>query len=307
MSANNKHILHDYEAPPPPGAWEVISARLDTEYDAREGKIADKMYAWEATPPPAAWQHIALTLEVTEPTRETVAPPAIPAKVVRLPFRRIAVAAIILLVAGIATWGFLNSGQADLTKGTAQLPAAVGNLDNVKVQPSLPITDASIASRPRPRIDVARRAISDVRLIPGYSAAIIQEDPFNDIQYAAVSSLRAQTTTHRNGVKAPLIKDASGNIILDQNLIITRDKNYIIITCPNGEQTRISAKFLPVLTDLNTAADPAEYIDAVIRGNNLWKGKFSQWRYKLMQEASFVPTAGNFLDIIALKELIEEN
>lgn len=306
MSANNKHILHDYEAPLPPGAWDAISARLDTEYDAREGKIADKLYAWEATPPPAVWQHINLALEVTETARVTAQQPATPARVIRLPFRRIAAAAIALIVAGLVTWGFLDEEQATTIQGTAQVPAAVAGTDNARVQPSLPAIDVSIASRPRQRIDVARRVSNDTPLTPGYSAAVIEEDPFNDIRYAAVSGMRAQATTHRNGIKGPLIKDASGNIILDKNLIISRDKNYIIITCPNGEQTRISSKFLPVLTDLNAATDPAEYFDAVIRESNLWKGRFSQWRYKLMQEASFIPTATNFLDIMALKDLIEE-
>ncbi|WP_276481246.1 anti-sigma factor [Paraflavitalea pollutisoli] len=306
MSANNKHILHDYETPPPAGVWDTISARLDTEYDAREGRITDKLYAWEATPPPAVWQQIHLALEVNEAARETAQSSAAPAKVIRLPFRQIAVAAIVLIVAGLVTWSFLNQEQATTAQGGPQIPAAVADTDNTKVQPSLPAVDASIAIRPRQRIDVARRVSSDARLIPGYSAAVIEEDPFNDIQYAAVKDMRAQTTTHRTGIKAPLIKDANGNIILDKNLIISRDKNYIIITCPNGEQTRISAKFLPVLTDLNAAADPTEYFDAVIRESSIWKGKFTQWRYKLMQEASFMPTATNFLDIIALKELIEE-
>lgn len=306
MSANNKHILHDYETPPPPGVWDTISTRLDTEYDAREGKIADKLYAWEATPPTAVWQQIHLALEVTEAARDTPRLPAAPAKVIRLPFRRIAVAAIVLIVAGLVTWSFLNEEQAPTAQGGTPIPAAVAGTDNTKVQPSLPAIDASIAVQPRQRIDVARRVSNEDRLIPGYSAAVIEEDPFNDIQYAAVNDMRAQATTHRSGIKAPLIKDASGNIILDKNLIISRDKNYIIITCPNGEQTRISAKFLPVLTDLNAATDPAEYLDAVIRESNIWKGRFTQWRYKLMQEASFMPTATNFLDIIALKELIDE-
>ncbi|WP_315816423.1 hypothetical protein [Paraflavitalea speifideaquila] len=93
---------------------------------------------------------------------------------------------------------------------------------------------------------------------------------------------------------------------MDPNLIVSRDKNYIIITCPNGEQARLSTKFLPLLADLNATTDPAEYLGAIFGEKSIWKNRFSQWRYKLMQQASFVPTATNFLDIIALKDLIEE-
>ncbi len=304
MPANVQHILLNLEAAPPPGVWDTISARLDTEFDAGEIKIAERLYDWETLPPSAAWDHIALALQLTP------APQEAPAKVIRLPFRKVAIAAAVLAIVGFLTWNFLNSAPDNIIVQRTLVPTPDNNnADNdVRVQPSLPAIDASIRGRRRATINVARRVNAAETLHADYVRNTMPEaDPMDDIRHAEIDGLRAQVTTLRNGIEAPLIKDANGNVIMDKSLIISRDNNYIIITCPNGEQTRISAKFLPVLTDLNATTDLAEYFDAVIRENNIWKSRFSQWRAKLMQQASFAPTANNFLDIMALKDLIEEN
>jgi hypothetical protein len=306
MSANVQNILLNLETAPPAGVWDTISARLDTEFDAQEIKIAEKLYDWEAPPPPGAWENIAIALRVNA----NIETPETPAKVIRRPFRRLAIAAAMLGIVGFATWNFLNRASGDpIVEGN--LPAAPSNtistdINDAQVRPSLPVADASIGGRRRTNINIARRVNVAALIQEDLISNAIAEEPSDDIPYAAVGGMRAQVTTSRKGIKAPLIKDANGNIIMDNSLIISRDNNYIIITCPNGEQTRLSTKFLPLLLDLNATMDPAEYFDTMIRESSIWKNRFSQWRYKLMQQASFAPTATNFLDIMALKELIEE-
>ncbi|AXY75156.1 hypothetical protein D3H65_14730 [Paraflavitalea soli] len=305
MSANVQHILLNLEAAPPAGVWDTISARLDAEFNTQEIKIAEKLYDWEAPPPPGTWENIALAIRVNE-SRETQETPA---KVIRLPFRRLAVAAAVLGIVGFATWNFLNRASGDPIADN-RLPTVPSNTitDNVEpgVQPSLPVVDASIGGHRRTAINIARRVNATALMRNDYISNALAEENTTDIPYAEVDGMRAQVTTSRKGIKAPLIKDANGNIIMDNSLIISRDNNYIIITCPNGEQTRLSTKFLPLLLDLNATMDPAEYFDTMMRESSIWKNRFSQWRYKLMQQASFAPTATNFLDIMALKELIEE-
>lgn len=306
MSANVQHILLNLETVPPAGVWDTISARLDEEFDAQEITISQKLYDWEATPPPGAWENIAIALRVNTAveTQET------PAKVIRLPFRRMAIAAAVLGIVSFATWNFLNRASGDpIVEG--KLPATPSNtittdINDTRVQPSLPVIDAAIGGRRRTNINIARRVNATALIQNALISNAIAEEPVDDLPYAGVGGLHAQVTTSRKGIKAPLIRDANGNIIMDNSLIISRDNNYIIITCPNGEQTRLSTKFLPLLLDLNATMDPAEYFDTMIRENSIWKNRFSQWRYKLMQQASFAPTATNFLDIMALKELIEE-
>lgn len=304
MSSNAQYILFHHETPPPPGVWDAISARLDAEFDAQEIKIADKLYDWETPPPPGAWENIMQALPVI------AAPSEVPAKVVRLPFRKVAVAAAILAIVGFLTWNFLSGTMNDPVVQNQATPGSndpADNTNDITVQPSLPAIDASISGRRRrTAFNVARRVNASTVLAANYVDRHVPENGTDDIHYAGVQ-VRAEATTSRNGIKAPPIKDANGNIILDYSLITSRDNNYITITCPNGEQTRLSTKFLPLLTYLNTATEPGEYFDAIIRENDVWKNRFSQWRYKLMQQESFVPGATNFLDIMALKDLIEEN
>jgi hypothetical protein len=305
MSANVQNILHNLEAVPPPGAWDLINSRLDAEYDPQEIKIAEKLYDWETTPPPAAWTQIALAIQVDAVQEPT------PARVIQLPFRKLAIAAVTLAVVGFATWAFLNRASGDVIvqqDPTVNTPTNIAPADkDVTVQPSLPVLDASIGnSGRRPNINVARRVNAAAALPASYISNELSDEATDDIQYAEMDGLHALETTSRKGIKAPPIKDASGNIIMDPNLIVSRDKNYIIITCPNGEQARLSTKFLPLLADLNATADPAEYLGSFLWEKSIWKNRFSQWRYKLMQQASFAPTATNFLDIMALKDLIED-
>ncbi|WP_315816421.1 hypothetical protein [Paraflavitalea speifideaquila] len=109
MSANLQYILHNLEAAPPPAAWDNISLQLDAEYDPQQVKIAEKLYDWEAPPPPDAWHKIALALQVDAAAQESV-----PAKVIPIPFRKLAIAAVLLGIVGFATWAFLNSASGDV-------------------------------------------------------------------------------------------------------------------------------------------------------------------------------------------------
>ena len=90
---------------------------------------------------------------------------------------------------------------------------------------------------------------------------------------------------------------------MDESLVTAPDENYIIVTSPNGEQTKISRKFLKMLSVMNTGP----YNNLMNAENFQWKLRFEEWRSKLLQQATYIPTANNFLDIMDLKELLEEN
>jgi hypothetical protein len=306
MSPNTPHILQNLEVPPPPGTWDTISTRLDAEYDVAETKIAYKLYDTEIAPPAAAWEHIALALTVTESNIAT------PAKVVRFPFYKAAIAAALLAVVSYLTWSFLGNSnnsvpQKDIVQSTTPANTGVDNTNDIPVQPSIPVIDASITGRKRAVISIARRAGTTPVAEASYIASneLPEEEPA-DIRYTGVNDMRAIAVTSRRGINAPLIRDASGKVVMDQGLITGGKEDYIVITCPNGEQTRISAKFLPMLNYMNGDADPAEYFDAIIRDNYLWKSRFREWRTKLLQQGSFIPTASNFFDIMELKDLLED-
>ena len=108
-------------------------------------------------------------------------------------------------------------------------------------------------------------------------------------------------------MEAPPIRDANGNIILDTELIFAPDNNYIVVTGPNGEQTRISSKFLPLLSSMNGNIESMDYFQFFLNENNIWKLRFNEWRDRMLRQATIIPTATNLLDIIQLKEFLQEN
>jgi hypothetical protein len=69
-----------------------------------------------------------------------------------------------------------------------------------------------------------------------------------------------------------------------------------VVTAPNGEHVRISSKFSDAVTSL-IGGDNVDYF---------WKSRFDSWKSKLMTNPSFIPSAGNFLDIAELKDLLKE-
>jgi hypothetical protein len=305
MPANTSYILLNHEVTPPPGAWEHINARLDAEFDVRETMVAEKLYDAAVLPPAAVWQQISLTLATTEANEAT------PAKIVRFPFYKIAIAAALLGVVSYLTWSFLGNNKANGFVENTETPATTpdnnlpDNNPDIAVSPSIPAIDASITGGRRRVANIVRRMNSN----PVFTAAYVPEEQPEetaDIHYAGVNDLRATAVTSRKGIKAPPIKDASGKIIMDQSLLMGGSNDYIIITCPNGEQTRISAKFLPLLNDMNGEMDPAEFLGEMILGNSMRKCRFFLWRDRLMKQASFVPAAANFFDIMELKEMLEE-
>lgn len=302
MSANLQYKLLNLEVTPPADAWNSISNRLDNEFDATDARVGQKIYNWEATPPSHSWDTIQAALGTVE-----LAPAQKPAKVVRLPFYKVAAAAVVLGIVSMVTWNFLKGADAAgvvqntevTTTPAAQLPAAI---EDIAVQPSMPTADASAITVRRQAIDIASRIARNSALAVNYAMHEIS-DPIKDIHCPQLKGLTAENTVvTRKGISGPLIKDASGKIIMDEGLITTRDNCYIIVTAPNGEQTRISAKFLPLLNYLNAS----EGSDHLFRDNSQWNSRFTEWRAKLLQQSSFIPGASNFLDIMELRDILEQ-
>ena len=305
MASNVQQFLNNLEITPPPGAWHTIAARLETEFDVSATAVAEKLQDAAIMPPVAAWEAIAAAL----PEAAVDQP-----KVVRLPYRRVRMlaAAVVIGLVGLTAWYFMNytdtpAGAAAVQQQQATTPA----IDN-KTAPD------NSASSITPAIEQLQEQLAQETPVPATRYAS-QSAPqqrtyfkYDDQPMATNAGMPGEegiqfTSSTMPSVEAPLIRDANGQIILDKRLITSADKNYITITGPNGEQTRISAKFLDIISSLNADAEPSDYFDFMMHENNLWKARFHEWRSKLMNQASFVPTATNFLDILELKELLQEN
>lgn len=124
---------------------------------------------------------------------------------------------------------------------------------------------------------------------------------------AGLKDVQSFSSKAAPNVEAPAIRDANGNIILDKELILASDNNYITVTGPNGEQTRMSSKFLPLLGSMNSNLESLDYFQFWLNDNNIWKLRFNEWRDRMMKQPNFIPTATNLLDILELKEFLQEN
>lgn len=298
------HKLTHLEIDPPREAWDRITTRLDQEFDPRELAMAQKLDDWEATPPTGAWTAIATALTVEE---EVTAPPS---NVISIPYRKLAIAAVLAGLISLVTWNILRSDV------TIEATAAISSNTNAgNAAANNTATEPLVPPDVPPAVDDAR---SDAKAIIAATektnrntrnTSTVFQGAMNEPELAHeanLTDLRTQDLSSPANVQVSPIRDARGNIVMDVNLIKLPGNNYITVTGPNGEQTRISSKFLPMLTSLNSAVEKSEYFENSPQQNSIWKKKFRDWRNILMQQVSFAPSATNFLDILELKEMLEE-
>lgn len=295
MSEQLRHKMSHYEAAPPAAAWTNIAARL--EDDRQFAAVSDRMNAFEQTPPPIAWENIARRLD-EDRVPETNTP------VVRFGariMRRLAVAAIVLIMAGAGFWWLTRNDIAGPAFVQQDLPAVAKN-------PGQEPGDS-----PAPKNANKNTSASNKQAIvlgsTGVGNQISKHQKTNDedefgthvLSYAAVERLPSFPESPVVISGKPLT-DENGNLIRDID-VLTTNSNYLTVMGPNGQLTRISAKFASVIRYLNEPGDTEEYLDRVIRESDTWKKRFQEWRSKIIQ-SSYVPAASNFFDIAAFGELV---
>jgi hypothetical protein len=294
MPEQLKNRMQQFEVMPPPDAWKNISARLDD--DSRYEGLSARMNGYEVAPPAGAWDNIAANITVNN-TR-SITP--IAGRKINFSFLKIAAAAAVAgIIISLWLW----------TKQSPEIPVAVTGRKSLS--PTAPVTANSSASAPAQETPVMavprkydREAVSET---PQQQASLPENnDADNDrvLQYAAVTPVpgyREYPIIIRSGP----VKDGNGAVIRNVDLL-TSDGNYMIVSGPNGQMTRISSKFASVIRYLNDDSSVEEYLDKVIRESDTWKKRFSEWRKKI-GESPFIPSSANFLDIVEFKDLIEKN
>jgi hypothetical protein len=340
MATNIKHTLYNLEVPPPPGVWPRIESRLDSEFDATELPVAQKMLDISVTPPPGVWTDIAAQLDTELKADEAsvgkrmfdlfVTPPAtvwkkiaaqLPqqqakkeGRLIAMHSRKAIAAAAAMILLAIGAWYF--SGKNNSTDIATVTQQEKQSSVNDRSSSRLRTMDTEIGERPVEREQLSQKplaALTDVE------TSIINRKYGNrhgarrtawyDYQpiatsYSGMDDVQVEFTENNNPmVEAPLIRDAKGQVILDKKLI-SPDDCYITVTSPNGEQTRISSKFLHIISAINQDVEPQDEFDFMTRESSLWKIRFSEWKEKFLHQASFVPTATSFTDILELRDLL---
>ncbi|WEK35412.1 MAG: hypothetical protein P0Y53_23210 [Candidatus Pseudobacter hemicellulosilyticus] len=291
MPRTVQHILSNLEVTPPAGDWQQLASRLDAEYDPVDTVFAQKLEQWETLPPPALWSAISEALDAPALKKR-------PARIFALPFlRKVAVAVLVLAILTMGARFLMTSGTDPAAPATAISTSPIPQAQ--AATPAMPPIAAPDPGTPQKQVRTTARhttapADSDNETATQYANEIINDLRATDTRSAAASLPAAQPIN----VQAQPMRDRSGQLVMDRSLLTSPGANYVVVTGPNGQQTRLSNKFLPMLSALNGNADNS--------GTDSWKKRFTEWRHKLMQQATFAPSATNFLDILELKEMIED-
>jgi hypothetical protein len=283
--------LYNYEETPPINEWKAIEARLAD--DGNFAGLAQKLNEYEADPPAPRWTQIASTLD--QLNEETIAAPVIPIT------RRLFKYAVAALLAGLLIGGWFMYNNYSPHNAVADVkPHAPATLPAIPQQAN-PVLPAEKQSADPGNLSAFAGDLFPKKQSPIVTTSNAQERPLSAAVIAAPNNQIAGTIN----INFPPLLDKSGALIQDIDHLTT-NSNYLVVAGPNGQLTRISAKFANMIRYLNgTDDDTVEYLDKVIKESSIWKKRFQEWRSKISQ-SSYIPSSTNFLDIVELKELIEE-
>ena len=297
MSSDLQYKLLSLEISPPADSWEHIASRLDEEFDNTEINLSQKLSAVEIDPPQKSWSVI-----VGELWKE-----ATPSRVIPFNIRRAVAAAIVIGFGALLFFYMFPSKNDNGVTKTESVPGTPGGSAENDLKEQVPAVTV-------PRQAIASSAvISRIKQNSNNRSGIVSNTSFSEaddtdenIRHATPDNFLAVNSKTNISIPNDPILDRQGNIIMDEKLVSLPNSNYVTVTSPNGEQTKISKKFLRALSYMN-AANESEDRDILIRESSLWKWIFQEWRNKILSEPSFIPSATNFLDIMELKEILQDN
>ena len=284
MSDPLKNKMFNYEVTPPEGVWKNVASNLQesNEYLA----LSAKMYDVEVMPPATSWAAISQALGNEQPIR---------ARPVRRLIFKLAAAAVLL--------GVILTGSLYFLADESQLQTA----GNIKEPVQVPAQSKEQAETNEDE-DLEIQQRSDERIIyavnePRHTSGARSSSKVRSLRKVRIN----EPSTEGTDISVPVrpIRNEWGDIIQDPQ-IISNGEEYISVTGPNGQQTRISAKFIDALQYLNGSNTYSDYADASYYESASWQRKFEEWRNKIMQ-TSYIPSSTNFLDIMEFKELISKD
>jgi hypothetical protein len=316
MSEQLQHKMQTFEVAPPAQVWQAISVQLDD--DIQHAALSKKLFNYEITPPVIAWKNIVNLLDNNNTellNNNSDAVYSIPdAKVRSISssknwYKMAAAAAITALLLG-AGWYVATQNnketQIAIVKDNNPLPEKIKETVPEKTN-NQPQTE-DIAVTPLPKVE-------DVIVAQNAEKSVSEEKAINNnykkqnedfvVTYSKINSRPAYSYLEQPIViNAPVLLDENGKPYRDINAISNANR-YLAIAGPNGQMTRISAKFANVIQFIDGSDNVEENLDKILRESGMWKIRFQQWREKI-KKAGYLPAPGNFLDILEFKELIEE-
>jgi len=320
MSLTVRNKLLAYQEPPPGQTWSMIYKKMQEEYAASDAHLSQRISQTAIAPPAPAWEMIAAAID--SPVEKM---PSKPAKVIPIYYKRLAAAVIAAVLVGLSALYLFNTDQqneqfsqrsaipADKKNGTdseaaqseSQLFRGTDSMpDSGEIIPGLDTASKSHTISDFPINDSRPVSTRTIKEFTRHKSEVDNVEQVNTIEalYADMPTTQLKENRAALSVSAPPLRDGNGNIIMDLSLISSPGSRHIVVTGPNGVQTRISKKFVHWLSYLNRTASSCDN-DMV---GLAWQTRFEEWRNQLLQEAAFIPSANNFLDILELKEMIRD-
>lgn len=257
----------------------------------------NKIFNHEETPPKGAWENIARMLDEADKKEKTTTPAV--NKNTKIIYWRIAAAACII-AALVTTVVWLNSG-------TINTQPTVANT----IIPKISEEKISTTINNQPAVEIVKNSKASSKALPTNNQKTastfnnISANIDTKIEYVKadpIESLTGKPTLN----KAEKLTNTSGEVTNDIALM-NAPNNYVSFIGPNGQEVKVSSKFSNLLGYMD-GKDPEdeEYLDKIINESNFWRGKFKAWRNKMINN-SIAPTPANFMDIIELSKLLQED
>lgn len=290
MLKTYKDKVISFEVQPPPVAWDYISEELITNKELLP--ISNKLFNYEVDPPLNAWSTIITSLKKEDRTTENF---SIIKRKNRFLSYTAAAAILGIIMVGIQYFNNVNVLKNQLTTSHTLITNYKKAQTEAPVAKSLPLI-----SKPDAEEIMEAPAVTTYKTNKNFTKnnKVLQNTkvknslfPGNELQII---------------IAAKPIRNANGIIIQNPEIVNNPGSKYISITGPNGQQTKISSKFLHMLLFINDDSDIDEvdgYFDKNFLESLIWKSRFQDWRNEIIN-TSFVPSSTNFMDILDFKDLI---
>jgi hypothetical protein len=275
MAYNFIHRILNAEIPPPESSWDKIAATLDT--GGAPGFI-EKLSQAVIEPPVNVWHQIVAALDATRVERKGA---------LMSNWMRWSAAAIIVGIIVVSVSYFFSANTS--TKNIANTTSDKTNVSSNSNGDQETVTKGSNNSKDTDSVSEQGESTTnkDRQKPQGRPRQVFP------VRHAVIETAEADNSIQ--------LQESQPNIsdnVSPAGAKYIPPPDYYVVTAPNGERTKISIKFSNAVASLMGGDnDNVDY---------LWKSRFDYWKSKLISNPTFIPAAGNFLDIAELNDLIKE-
>lgn len=279
-----RNKLNNWEATPPPGAWDCVAREL-AEHKA-EKSLAERLQATENSVPPKVWQAIASQLADVSGSKSENPAYRLPVPVRPLyPYLfRYGAAAIVI---GFLAWVLFENPFSKTEPVTVSvIPAESKSPQNIQADPNI---STPVVADENP---VIQEIITTVPLAAGFASNV--KYPKREPRHAIIRH-RNPASSHMEERQVYLNKPPQS--ALKALVVQNPDPRYIRITDQNGSAVKLSAKFAPLYYHLSNQGSPG-----FSESNTPTLNKLEQ----RIRQTAYAPDPANLFDLLRLREILQQ-